>query len=67
MLFCNEEGFGPVAPLFPFDDEADVIREANDTPYGVAACYYTQYLRRIERVSAALEAGRGVEIPHGRA
>ncbi|MBB2925751.1 NAD-dependent succinate-semialdehyde dehydrogenase [Paraburkholderia silvatlantica] len=57
MLFCNEETFGPVAPLFSFDDEAEVIRTANDTPYGLAAYFYTQDMRRIERVSAALEAG----------
>ncbi|KVD59635.1 NAD-dependent succinate-semialdehyde dehydrogenase [Burkholderia ubonensis] len=57
MLFCNEETFGPVAPLFSFSDEAEVIRVANDTPYGLAAYFYTQDIRRIERVSAALEAG----------
>ena len=57
MLLCGEETFGPVAPLFRFDDEADVIRLANDTPFGLAAYFYTQDLRRIERVSRKLEAG----------
>lgn len=57
MPFCHEETFGPVAPLFRFDNEADVIQRANDTPYGLAAYFYTQDMRRAERVSAMLEAG----------
>ncbi|MGF6899765.1 NAD-dependent succinate-semialdehyde dehydrogenase [Paraburkholderia sp. GAS348] len=57
MLLCCEETFGPVAPLFPFDDEDEVVRLANDTPYGLAAYFYTQNLRRIDRVSRKLEAG----------
>jgi succinate-semialdehyde dehydrogenase / glutarate-semialdehyde dehydrogenase len=57
MLFCDEETFGPVAPLFRFVDEVDVVRRANDTPYGLAAYFYTQDLRRIERVAAQLQAG----------
>jgi succinate-semialdehyde dehydrogenase/glutarate-semialdehyde dehydrogenase len=57
MLFCDEETFGPVVPLFRFHDEADVIRRANDTPYGLAAYFYTQDIRRIENVSSKLEAG----------
>lgn len=57
MLFCAEETFGPVAPLFPFDDEDEVIRVANDTPYGLAAYFYTKDVQRIARVSRKLEAG----------
>ena len=57
MLFCCEETFGPVAPLFSFDDEDEVIRLANDTPYGLAAYFYTNDVRRIARVSRKLEAG----------
>jgi succinate-semialdehyde dehydrogenase / glutarate-semialdehyde dehydrogenase len=57
MLLCCEETFGPVAPLFRFEDEDDVIRLANDTPFGLAAYFYTQDLRRIDRVSSKLEAG----------
>jgi succinate-semialdehyde dehydrogenase/glutarate-semialdehyde dehydrogenase len=57
MLFCSEETFGPVAPLFRFDDEADAIRLANDTPFGLAAYFYTQDVRRIHRVASQLEAG----------
>ena len=57
MLVCSEETFGPVAPLFRFDDEAEAIRLANDTPFGLAAYFYTQDVRRIDRVAAQLEAG----------
>ena len=57
MLVCSEETFGPVAPLFRFDDEAEAIRVANDTPFGLAAYFYTQDVRRIDRVAAQLEAG----------
>ncbi|WP_028216991.1 NAD-dependent succinate-semialdehyde dehydrogenase [Paraburkholderia oxyphila] len=56
MLSC-EETFGPVVPLFRFDDEAEVIRAANDTPYGLAAYFYSEDMRRIERVARLLEAG----------
>ena len=57
MLVCCEETFGPVAPLFRFADEAEAIRLANDTPVGLAAYFYTQDVRRINRVAAQLEAG----------
>ncbi|MFL9984794.1 NAD-dependent succinate-semialdehyde dehydrogenase [Paraburkholderia sediminicola] len=57
MLVCCEETFGPVAPLFRFDDEAEAIRLSNDTPFGLAAYFYTQDVRRINRVAAQLEAG----------
>ncbi|WP_250520648.1 MULTISPECIES: NAD-dependent succinate-semialdehyde dehydrogenase [unclassified Caballeronia] len=57
MLVCGEETFGPVAPLFRFETEDEAIRLANDTPFGLAAYFYTSNLRRIERVSRELEAG----------
>ncbi|KAA0997746.1 NAD-dependent succinate-semialdehyde dehydrogenase [Paraburkholderia panacisoli] len=57
MLFGSEETFGPIAPLIRFDDEAEAVRLANDTPYGLAAYFYTQDLRRINRVAGQLEAG----------
>jgi succinate-semialdehyde dehydrogenase/glutarate-semialdehyde dehydrogenase len=57
MLLSGEETFGPVAALFRFDDEADAIEAANDTPFGLAAYFYSQDVRRIDRVSRALQAG----------
>ncbi|SUB14822.1 Succinate-semialdehyde dehydrogenase [NADP(+)] GabD [Pantoea agglomerans] len=52
MQLAQEETFGPVAACFRFDDEDDVIRRANDTPFGLAAYFYTQNLQRVFRVSA---------------
>ena len=57
MLIAREETFGPVAPLFRFNDEADVIRQANDTEYGLAAYFYARELSRVFRVAEALEYG----------
>ncbi|AXV79902.1 MULTISPECIES: NAD-dependent succinate-semialdehyde dehydrogenase [Ralstonia solanacearum species complex] len=57
MALCGEETFGPVVPLFRFTDEAEVVRAANDTPFGLASYFYSQDVRRIDRVSRALEAG----------
>ena len=57
MACACEETFGPVAPLTVFDDEADVIAQANDTPFGLAAYFYSQDVRRIWRVADALETG----------
>jgi succinate-semialdehyde dehydrogenase / glutarate-semialdehyde dehydrogenase len=57
MQLSCEETFGPVVPLFKFDDEAEAIRAANDTPFGLAAYFYSQNVKRIDRVSRALEAG----------
>ncbi|MGF6962440.1 NAD-dependent succinate-semialdehyde dehydrogenase [Paraburkholderia youngii] len=57
MVLCCEETFGPVAPLFRFDDEDEVIRIANDTPFGLAAYFYTNDVRRIHRVARRLEVG----------
>ncbi len=53
----SEEIFGPVAPLTPFDDEADAIRLANDTEYGLVSYVYTNDLRRALRVAEAIQSG----------
>jgi succinate-semialdehyde dehydrogenase/glutarate-semialdehyde dehydrogenase len=55
-LHC-EETFGPLVPLFRFSDEQQVISQANDTAYGLAAYFYSQDPARIWRVSRQLEAG----------
>ena len=57
MNISHEEIFGPVAPLFTFDTEAEVIRMANDTPFGLAAYYWTRDIGRAFRVGEALEYG----------
>ncbi|WP_296706925.1 NAD-dependent succinate-semialdehyde dehydrogenase [Rhodoblastus sp.] len=57
MAVAREETFGPVAPLFRFKDEADVIAQANATQYGLAAYFYARDLGRVFRVAEALEYG----------
>jgi len=57
MDLMNEETFGPVAPLTPFDSEEEVIAMANDTDAGLASYFYTEDISRLYRVSEALEAG----------
>ncbi|MFB9123709.1 NAD-dependent succinate-semialdehyde dehydrogenase [Paraburkholderia dipogonis] len=57
MLLFDEETFGPVVPLFPFDTEQEAVQAANDTPFGLASYFYSLDVRRIDRVSRALEAG----------
>ncbi|MFQ8432455.1 NAD-dependent succinate-semialdehyde dehydrogenase [Amaricoccus sp. W119] len=57
MLVANDETFGPVAPLFRFEDEADVIEQANDTIFGLASYFYARDLGRVWRVAEALEYG----------
>jgi betaine-aldehyde dehydrogenase len=54
---AREEVFGPVAALIPFDDEADAIRIANDTPYGLSGSIWTRDGARALRVARALETG----------
>lgn len=54
---CQEETFGPVVPLFRFQDEADVIERANHTEFGLAAYFYANDIRRIWRLADALETG----------
>jgi len=57
MRIAQDEIFGPVACLIPFDDEADAIRIANDTRYGLSSYVWTQNLGRAHRVAAAVQAG----------
>ncbi len=57
MAVAREETFGPVAPLFRFKDEAEAIRMANDTEFGLASYFYASGMNRVWRVSAALEYG----------
>ena len=57
MACSCEETFGPVAAMAVFDDEAAVVAQANDTPFGLAAYFYSQDVRRIWRVAEALETG----------
>ena len=57
MEIANEEIFGPVATLFRFKDEAEAIRIANDTPFGLAAYFYARDIGRVWRVAEALDYG----------
>ncbi len=57
MACSCEETFGPVVPVTRFETEDEVIAAANDTPYGLAAYFYSTGVRRIWRVAEALEAG----------
>jgi succinate-semialdehyde dehydrogenase/glutarate-semialdehyde dehydrogenase len=57
MLLAQEETFGPVVPVFRFAGEDEVVALANDTPYGLAAYFYSRDVSRIWRVAAALETG----------
>jgi succinate-semialdehyde dehydrogenase / glutarate-semialdehyde dehydrogenase len=57
MLVTSEETFGPVASIYRFKDEADVIAQANATQYGLASYFYTKDLGRAFRVAEALEYG----------
>jgi len=57
MQLSCEETFGPVAPIYRFESEAEVLALANDTPFGLAAYFYTQDIARAWRVADALESG----------
>ncbi len=57
MLVSREETFGPVAPLFRFKTEEDVIAMANHTEFGLAAYFFSRDIGRVFRVAEALEAG----------
>ncbi|GAA2613400.1 aldehyde dehydrogenase [Streptomyces axinellae] len=57
MRLCQEEIFGPVVALMPFDTEEELIGLANDTDYGLAAGVWTRDLARAHRVAAGLDAG----------
>jgi aldehyde dehydrogenase (NAD+) len=72
---ASEEVFGPVLSVIPFDDEADAVRLANGTPYGLVAGVWTGDARRSMRVARAMRcgqvfvngygAGGGIELPFG--
>ena len=72
---AREEVFGPVLAAMPFDDEADAIRLANGTEYGLLAAVWTENAGRLQRVAKAVKAGQvfmncygaggGVELPFG--
>jgi len=57
MLIAQEETFGPVAACFRFKDEAEVLRRANDTPFGLSAYFYSRDIGRVWRMAEGLEAG----------
>lgn len=74
MRVMHEETFGPVLPVMVFDTEDEAIKIANDTPYGLLACYFTHDLERSFRVAERLEYGvvgcnesrpTGLHIPFG--
>jgi aldehyde dehydrogenase (NAD+) len=57
MSVAREEIFGPVLSVIPFDDTEDLVRMANDTPYGLAAAVWTQDISRAHSVAARIKAG----------
>jgi len=57
MAVASEETFGPVAPLFRFTREADVVKAANNTEFGLASYFYSTNMARIWRVGEALDYG----------
>ena len=57
MLLTREETFGPLAGIVRFTDEAEAIRLANDSEFGLASYFYARDLSRVWRVAEALEAG----------
>ncbi len=57
MQLCHEETFGPLAAVIRFDSEDEAISIANDTPYGLAAYFYSRDIHRVWRVAERLEAG----------
>ena len=57
MLVASEEIFGPVAPLFRFETDEEAIRMANDTPFGLAAYFYSRDITRVWKVAEGLEYG----------
>ena len=57
MMVSYDETFGPFAPLFSFEDEDDVIAQANDTIFGLASYFYAKDLSRVTKVAEALEYG----------
>jgi len=63
-LCMHEETFAPVAPVIPFDTEAEALEQANQSSYGLSAYIFTRNLARIFRLSETLEAGM-IAVNHG--
>jgi succinate-semialdehyde dehydrogenase/glutarate-semialdehyde dehydrogenase len=57
MLAAHDETFGPLAPIFPFDTEEEVVQLANDTEVGLAGFFYSRDIARCYRVAEAIEVG----------
>ena len=57
MVITKEEIFGPVVVIAPFADEAEAIKKANNTSYGLAAALFTENITKAHRVAAKLQAG----------
>ena len=57
MQILDEEIFGPVAPIVRFNSDDEVVRMANDTPYGLAAYFYSRDIARVWRIAEQLEYG----------
>ena len=57
MMIAQDEVFGPVAPIFRFTEEQEVIKQANASPYGLASYFYSRDINRCWRVAEALESG----------
>jgi succinate-semialdehyde dehydrogenase/glutarate-semialdehyde dehydrogenase len=57
MIVAKEETFGPLAPVFKFSSDDDVVRMANDTEFGLAAYFYSRDIGRVWRIAEALEYG----------
>lgn len=57
MIVASDETFGPLAPVFEFDDEAEVLRLANDTEFGLAGYFFSRDIGRCMRVARKLQVG----------
>ncbi len=57
MSVAKEETFGPLAPVFKFESEEEVVEMTNDTEFGLAGYFFSNDLRRVWRVAKALEVG----------
>ena len=65
-LFCHEETFGPVAALLPIDDEAEAVKAANATEYGLASYVFTEDISRALRIGDRINGGTISEIGDSR-
>ena len=57
MIVAKEETFGPLAPIFPFETEAEAVELANDTEFGLAGYFFSRDVNRIMRVAQKLQCG----------